>query len=343
MGLHLRGVVVATYVSDEDVYPTDAAYSRVVGVYCDVLVYSSMEGLREGLIRRALVVQPSVGMHEGRIWKPRAARQDLAQGEIKEDSNPRDLDGDHVLVGFMDNSYTQPVVLAGVPHPRTGQGNDELPEAGHRQRLVLDDGEPAFWKHRGTFFGTDGEGNIVCDTTRAHGGEYTGEGDEAPAEDAAHGNVVYRVNNRGSFTIEGVDKDAGDRKFQIVFADDALTLRLDDADSHIVVEDGQITLRVGGDESKHVAVVEPLETLYGADKAVFDAHVHLDTALRTMLGVLAGDFTALGMAVGIGAASAAAITTYTGLAPPAAPEPPTLPAPDWDPSINSTKVVIPSL
>jgi len=240
-GLLVRGVVVATYVQldGDNPFPNNE-FESVVGVYCDVLIYSSLEGMREALLRRCLVSQPSGGMHEGHVWKPRAARIDVANGEIEPTTvEPRDLDGDHVLVGFMDDIYTAPVILRAVPHPRWGLANEERAEAGHRGKLKLADGEPDFWKHRGTFHGVDDSGNFIVDTTRAHGGDYADDGTEAPADDAAHGDVVFRVNDQQKFKVEGFtsDRDPTDepatRSFQMEWDGpaDKFTIKLDpDAD-----------------------------------------------------------------------------------------------------------------
>lgn len=210
----VRGVVVATYVQldGDNPFPNEE-FANVVGVYCDVFCYSSHEGFREGMLRRVLVSQPYGGMHEGHVWKPRAARIDVANGEITPETvEPRDLDGDHVLVAFMDDLLTQPVIIRAVPHPRWGQGTEELDKPGHRGRLKVEDGEPDFWKHRGTFHGVDSKGNFLVDTTRAHEGEYN-EGAEEPLDDADHGNVTYKVARNAKFVIEAQSPDDDEQTF----------------------------------------------------------------------------------------------------------------------------------
>jgi len=73
-GLLLRGVVVATYVLDDDNHP--AALERSDddqtprGVVCDVLCYSSTPNARWAFFRGVQVAQDRAGIHSGRPWKP---------------------------------------------------------------------------------------------------------------------------------------------------------------------------------------------------------------------------------------------------------------------------------
>lgn len=128
----------------------------------------------------------------------------------------------------------------------------------------------------------------------------------------------------------------------IVLEPDKTTVTLSDGNAMTLVgKEGAATAKFG-DGEKHVTIVETLETFYtGSVKTSFDTHVHLDTALRTMLTALGADMAALGTAVGVGATSAAAITAYLATTPPVAPEVPSSPHPSWDSAINSSKVSIP--
>lgn len=284
-GLILRGAVVATYVpidgppsAKRKVLHDDA---DIAGTYCDVIVYSRHPNFRNALFRSVPVVGDS-GLHDGRVWAPRAARVNLAGGTLQRTGvDPVDLDGDHVLIQFLDDDLAQPVITGRAPHPRMGTGNEGLPEAGHRMRLKVVDGEPDFWKHHGSFYGVDDSGNFVVDTTRAHGGEFSDDGSEVPAQDAAHGNVIIRVGDDNTVTVQV----GGGATLLLTGKDGATTMQL-------------------GDGARHVAVVEELQALYGVLKTWLETHVH---------------------PTGVGPSG-----------PPAV-----LPAPDWDPAINSSKVSIP--
>jgi hypothetical protein len=329
---------VATYVQvDEDAFPTPTPtdtnpspgpfISNIVSVYCDVYCYSSMEGMRECMLRRCLVSQPYGGLHEGHVWKPRAARLDLSGGDVGANTvEPRDLDGDHVLVTFMDDLITQPVIIRAVPHPRLDPGNEDAP-SGQRMKLALADGEPDFWKHRGGFRGIDDKGNFLVDTTRAHGGEYGADGLETAKEDADHGNHTFMVPSTAKFTVVGLDKNRANPKFELVIEDNQYTLKLSDGESLAIVgKDGATTMKVG-DGIKHVAIVEALEAKYDEMKDNFDGHVH-SMAAHTHAVV-----TWPGGVAGPPAPSAPALPTDTVIT--------TTPHPAWDPDINSTKVSIP--
>ena len=348
-GLHLRGVVVATYVQvDDEAVP----FANIVAVYCDVLVYSSMAGLRDAVLSRCLVSQPYGGMHTGHVWKPRAATQNLSGQPLDPGTaDASELDGDHVLLTFLDDSLMKPVIIRAVPHPRADAGNSGE-ASGHRQRLKLADGDPDIWKHRGTFHGVDKDGNYVIDTTRAHSGEYTGEGLENPAGDDAHGNVTVNVASNAELNVRGLSPTGDNETYRFRMSKDngLMSFANDAAQVDIGIGGGLAAQIKGlddtaelqiGDGAVHAAQVEKLETMYKALKTQLDNHVHLDTAMRTVLAAMAIDFTALGSAVGAGMSSAAAITTYQGLAPPAAPEPPSASFQPWDNGINSTKVSFP--
>jgi hypothetical protein len=182
-GLMLRGVVVATYVIDDPHYPVpevaDPAAANPVCVYCDVLCYTAMPGMRWVPILKAMVLQDKGSIHNGRVWKPKAATMDITGNKFNVDgaTNPAHYDGDHVLVGFIDGNRNQPVILGGIPHPSHNVGNLDRSK-GHRNRLKVADGDPDFWKHHGTFFGVDTNGDWLVDTTFANDGTWDTEGNE---------------------------------------------------------------------------------------------------------------------------------------------------------------------
>lgn len=224
-GLCVRGAILATYVQvDESPFP-DGVDPGPVAVYCDVTTYGVSEGLHPTVLRRVPVFTDS-GMHDGRVWKPRAATLDIVEKDLDVVlSQPFDLDGDHVLVEFLEDDLAQPFIRQRIPHPRLGLGNDGLPEAGHRMKLAVADGQPDLYKHRGSFSGFDDSGNFVLNTTRAHSGGFDGDGNEVPGDQAQNGNVFARIAHLARVLFEGLDPDQGNRNWSLEIDGAASTLK----------------------------------------------------------------------------------------------------------------------
>lgn len=330
-GLLLRGVVTATYVTDDPDRPRveDSTFSPT-GVYCDVLFYSGMTNMRWGFLPQVMVLQDRGGLHRGRVWKPRATTFDItgASLDLQKGTNPANFDGDHVLIGFLEDSLNQPVILGGVPHPAADQGNqDRL--VGGRFKLKLADGDPDFQKHHGSYYGVDTDGNWVVDTRWAHDGALEQDGKEpAPATDGK-GSHYRRMPQDAQDVTELLDMSGDQNNPEVVasetltkaqfqrFIKDAVEYLLDSgklelklaggATLNVAGKDASATLTLG-DGAKHVAIVEALQQLYTqlhTQLTLFDAHIHP---------------SAMG---------------------PTGPPAPLIAAPVWDPAINSTKVSIP--
>lgn len=257
-GLLMRGVVTATYEVDNTQHPVLTLDPNVtpVAVYCDVLCYTSMVNQRWQMLKQVLVSQPIGGMHRGRVWKPRAAKIDTTESEIDLDraTNPAFLDGDHVLVGFIDDNPNTPIILRGIPHPSGDVGNTDKP-VGQRLNLKVADGDPDFWKHHGSYFGISDSGDFVVDTCLANDGSIDSKGNEPDApEDGSVGNQIYRLPKGSKVTVE-IDGD---------------TLKLENADG-----DAILTL---GDGAVHATIYEALEAFWNNTMlpkfVAFDAHVH---------------------------------------------------------------------
>lgn len=333
-GLIHRAVVVATYVQLDGPEAFPEVTVTPSAVYCDVLLYSTSEGLRGAPLRRVLVAQ-DCGMHDGKLWHPRAATQDFSRtaGLDPNVSDPKNLDGDHVLIQYMEDNLSLPVITKRLPHPRMGFGNEALASAGHRLKLKLVDGQPDYWKHHGSFAGFDKDGNFIVDTTRAHSGQYDVSGNEVPVPDAAHGNTTYVVSDKATFKVIGLDVNGLNPKFELSVKDNELHLKLQNGESLLISgKDGSVTMKAG-DGAVHVALAEHLETmLWNVLKGQSDSD---KTAFSLALAALAADMTALGAAVAIGATSAAAIAAYQGT-PGAASV-----VPAYNAAVTSTKVSVP--
>lgn len=242
-GLLLRGVVVATYVVDDADHP--GADGRNANgprsVYCDVISYSHISGMRWRMISQCLVLQDRGGVHDGGVWKPRAATKDITGGPMDPNrgSNPANWDGDHVLVGFVDDSLNVPVILGGVPHPNADTGATDS-QTRRRLQLRVVDGDPRFIKHHGTHFGVDDEGNWILDSRFAHDGELEEDGAEsAPATDgkggqtaklpldAAHSTSLYDMTDPEN-PVQKVRIGLTKNVWDLEFVDSGLQIYVDD-------------------------------------------------------------------------------------------------------------------
>lgn len=233
-GLLVRGVVVATYVVDDENHPNAGKDAPPVAVYCDVLSYSNISGTRWRFIKHAIVAQDRGALHSGRVWKPRATSLDVTKETVSLDvaTNPANLDGDHVLVGFLDDNLNTPVILEGLPHPSADVGNeDKTAGRGHRLRLKLEDGDPDFWKHHGTFYGINNAGDFEVDTTFAHDGELEEDGKEKPPPTDGKGAQRARLPQDAEHIVQLLDlsdaaqpKQVGAESFKKLLRKTELTL-----------------------------------------------------------------------------------------------------------------------
>lgn len=202
-GVLLRGVVTATYVTDDPQHPlADEDATVPTAVYCDVMVY----GNSPTFIPKALVCQERSGLHSGHVWKPRAASQTITGDTLDFDkgANPATIDGDHVLVGFLNGNFNQPLILRALPHPASDVGNEEL-GVGHRLKLVSGDGDPDFWKHNGTYYGIHKNGDFYIDTTHANDGTLDEEGHEPDPPTDGKGSVVCQLPQDAKWSVQLLD------------------------------------------------------------------------------------------------------------------------------------------
>jgi len=186
-GLLLKGVVVATYVTDDPGHPKFLDLkSQPKAVYCDVVTYSTIPRQKWFFLEKVLVSQRRGGLHDDGIWKPKAATMNVVTQVLNDTigANPGQLDGDHVLVGFMNNTFDEPVIIRGIPHPSRDVGNENY-SAGKSLKLKLVDGiqnAPDYVKHQGVFHGVDELGNHVVDSTFGHVGQLLPFGIEPPPD-----------------------------------------------------------------------------------------------------------------------------------------------------------------
>lgn len=308
-GLLLRGVVMATYVLDDPDHPyIKNPKNTPVAVYCDVVVYPSIARQRWFFLKKVLVSQDQGGLHDDRIWKPKATKINIKQKlDRTVGSNIFDFDGDCVLIGFLNNTFDQPIILKGLPHPNRDIGN-ELFECGKRTRLKVVDGDPDFHKHHGSFYGVDDSGNFVIDTTYANDGTTDATGMEPlPDITGDKGNQTRKLplNSKYKIVLYDMTIPVSPREItSLTLQKDNLVIKINEGDG-ITIEnkDGEAKI-VLGDGAVKAAIADHLEDFYTNNvKVQFETHKH-----------------------------------PTGTGPSGTPD---IPFPTWDGTINSSKLTFP--
>lgn len=217
-----RAIVTNTYVTDNP-YITSSTGERQPlsrsrkSVECDVILVRSMVPLS-----RVPVLQRQHGVNNvNGLWIPRPCTRVISTGEgvsfqpvsasrvggaaRRETGTPAslfsDLDGDHVLVGFVENDGDYPVILEAFTHEATKrlvvgdmdsigweEGDDSTRGAPYRNEHYL--------AHYGTEVRVNARGDLLIDGV----GAYTDPSTETP--DDAGGQIRVRVKNAQRFTIE---------------------------------------------------------------------------------------------------------------------------------------------
>jgi hypothetical protein len=188
-GTLLRGVVIDVYRYDAE-KGTPAHTSDARCMYADVLAYTSIPGNSVWrYLPRCLITQAHAGRHDGDIYVPRKNSEGFGTGDkpitpkvakeldgktVKPGTSPAMMDGDHVLVGFIDNAPNQPAIVGYIPHPHIDAGVAGPAVIGERLHMIEGDHNPRMVKHQGTYHGVASNGTFVVNTTRAHLGDQGG-------------------------------------------------------------------------------------------------------------------------------------------------------------------------
>lgn len=190
LGMMVRAVVLATYYADDAGWE-ERDWTRggvVKGVCCDVRTY----GRQTRVLTRVPVLQAQHGLHDHDWWVPRPSRQSVSGAGVAMagESGPggvtataaHDLDGDHVLVAFLDGDWAQPVILpAGLGHPASNR------------RITADLGRVREIRHQGVTIGIDRDGNVTVDATGAAKEDLGPGGAEVSAIGAGGGTITLRT------------------------------------------------------------------------------------------------------------------------------------------------------
>lgn len=194
-GALVRGVVLKVYTYGDKDPLRNTNYN---GIYADVLAYGQALASPTLIIRRALVCTTKSGVYEGDIWIPRGTAQNIQTRQAVDLSkvlDPRQLDGDHVLLGFIDGTLTTPVVVAQLPHPQAGRNLADTETLGTRIKVLNTEEAVRYWRHHGTYFGVDQDGNFNINAAGANDGAYndTDGREQDHIADGSHGNITLTI------------------------------------------------------------------------------------------------------------------------------------------------------
>lgn len=340
-GLFL-GVVLKTYApgANEGIYLTS---QKTTGryYYADVLVWRDAPPQGPRAADRALVLM-DMGLHEGSALGLRGCSFRLSDGvapDFNRVADLSDLDGDQVIVAFLDQSRVRPVILGRVSSVFPDAGNIRtinedvaaglassaedhiLNSPGHRLRLGPNDLRNALTKFNGAVTGIDGEGNLLIDLVRAHDGallldrdaQGLGVGREPrPDGGGFSGNARIRIPQGSELVIEVINEEDFARGPSDVISSPRMRFTL---------TTNGLAISSNGDSTKHVTLVEPLRALYESLAASVE-QIKSQLASHTHPIVPPG-----------GASTQVPVT---------APAIELIQIPAWDPGIESTAISVPS-
>jgi hypothetical protein len=125
----LRGVVIRVFKPGDPQLGTRRSPLKVLApaILCDVLIYDPDYVT---ILHDVAILRRSAGAVDSEVWVPRAASIDLTgqpfavagngplDPTVLAPTNPSNMDGDHVVVGFMNNDLAQPIILGQLDHPQ---------------------------------------------------------------------------------------------------------------------------------------------------------------------------------------------------------------------------------
>ncbi len=203
----VRAVVLNTYATDSSVRTQNApSTSRTYEVECDIiLVKSAVSYLR------VPVQQKNHGLNDADLWIPRPSTRDTEGGEMNLTRvsrrgavqsippNLETLNGDHVLVQFIEGDPEMPIITGPLSHSKTkrlvvgGSGWAEDDQGATRGIPYLNE---RYMRYRGTEVRINDAGDVLIDTVGANEEEATG------TPGATGGQIRLRVKSTERFTVQ---------------------------------------------------------------------------------------------------------------------------------------------
>lgn len=199
-----RGVVIRVFSGDESVGVAPLVPAQVL---CDVL-------LARGGIVRAPVMQRGSSTSNVSRWIPTPARSNMVTGAVIKltndgvdppPSNLDDLDGEVVLIDWLDGSIDRPVIVGSLEHPRGIRRNiDSYATPSPSEALAVrnhSDVHERFLAHQGTTARIDRAGCVRLDLRRAG---VANDGQTYDAQGEAAGNLDVALRAGSELLVRGV-------------------------------------------------------------------------------------------------------------------------------------------
>jgi len=211
-----RAVVLAVYYTDED-ERNGWVKGKQKNILCDVRTI----GAYSRPLFKVPVLQHIQGLWDEDIYIPRAAQQNISGGTFSTGSAAKDnvqptpaeqMDGDHVLIGFLDNNPKLPVIL---PYTLGHSASNTAPKKA--------DGRIRRIRHNGVVIEWDKDGNLTLDASKAAKPEFDGSGKEVSNSGTAGIITVKTKDGAGAQLQLKLDK-TGNVVLEAGGATEALTL-----------------------------------------------------------------------------------------------------------------------
>ena len=206
-GYKYRAVVLQTYATDAAARTQlNPDTTRTYEVECDVLIF-------KGTIfyPRVPVMQRGHGVNDAEPWVPRATTRVVGGGQLsfarvsrrgalqEIPPNLEELDGDQVIVEFMEGDLEMPIITGALSHSKTnrlvkeGSGWSEAQQGAERGMPYQDE---KYLRYRGVEVRINDAGDVLLDTV----GATKDEVNEVPAPTG--GQVRVRVKDTERFTVQ---------------------------------------------------------------------------------------------------------------------------------------------
>jgi hypothetical protein len=184
-----RGVILQTYYADED-----DRNGWVKGLQRSMLSDVRTYGRYSRTLTRVPHAQRTHGLFDEDFRTPRSSTQNINGGDLlsepsgsKGPTSADKIDGDHVLIGFLDNDPMQPVILPfSLPHPSAAYTPQKA------------DGRVKRMRHSGVLMEWDSVGNFTLDARGAAKQELVNGAEQSNSGTA--GKVTFRTTDGSNET-----------------------------------------------------------------------------------------------------------------------------------------------